>query len=231
MNTLQNLAVTVIGFCFVVMGVFILMKDKTGEDTLFAATIMLFFGAVGLVGLTGLLPDSLPKAQPDGSYLVSASRFRAGVFAFGGLAFLVAGIVIPLQMLLSGGLSLQSVIAALGAPFGLAILIVAGRQMFSGGPLCRLDISGIETFTGLKWRLAWRDISGITIGSAGTTRWLMFETLPHVPDPPGAIPALNRRFNMPPYALTTGISGVNFNALADLAGDLWENGRSPEPHA
>lgn len=231
MNFLKNLAVTVIGFGFVVMGAFILLKDQTGEDTLLAATIMLFFGAVGLVGLMGLLPASLPKTQPDGSYLVAASRFRAGVFAFGGLAFLVAGLVIPLQMTADGGVSLKVLIAALGAPFGLAVLIFAGRQMLSGGAICRLDASGIETFTGLKWRLAWRDISGIAIGSVGSNRWLMFETFPHVPDPPGAASALNRRFNMPPYALTPGTSGVNFNALADLAGDLWEAGRNPEAPA
>ena len=208
-----------------------LLKTYTYAGAISSGPWVLSILGIMLVGLMSLLPASLPKAQPDGSYLVSASRYRAGVFAFGGLAFLVAGVVIPLQMMAEGGVSPTALIAALGAPFGLAILIFAGRQMLSGGALCRLDASGIETFTGLKWRLAWRDISGIAIGSVGSNRWLMFETLPHVPDPPGAASALNRRFNMPPYALTTGTSGVDFNALTELAADLWEAGRNPEASA
>ncbi|MBK8199829.1 MAG: hypothetical protein IPK75_15875 [Acidobacteria bacterium] len=222
MNFLKDLAVTLIGFGFVVMGGFILLKDQTGEDTLLAGAVILFFGAVGLVGLIGLLPASLPKAQPDGRFIVNTSRLRAGVFAFGGLAFLVAGIVMPLHMMSTGGVSAKALIGALGVPFGLAVLVFAGRQMFTAGPLYILDADGIESCAGLRWRLAWRDISDIGLGSVGANRWLMFETFPHVPDPPGKVSALNRRFNMPPYALTTGLSGVNFNALAGLAGDLWE---------
>ena len=56
------------------------------------SNVILIFGAVGLVGLMDLLPTSQPKAQPDGRYLVTASRLRTLVFAFGGLAFAVAGV-------------------------------------------------------------------------------------------------------------------------------------------
>lgn len=229
MNFLKSLAVTLIGFGFVIMGAFILLKDQTGEDGLLGGTIILFFGVVGLVGLMELLPASLPKAQADGSYIVATSRLRAGVFALGGLAFVAAGIIMPLHMVSTGGLSLKALVGALGVPFGLVVLWFAGRQFLSGGPVCRLDADGIENCIGLKWRLAWRDISDIAVGSVGQNRWLMFETFPDVPDPPGNVTAINRRFNMPPYAITTGTSGVNFNAFTDLVGDLWEAHRGPEP--
>lgn len=227
MRMLKNLAVTLIGFGFVAMGIFILATDTTGEDTMLGSIVILFFGAVGLVGLMDLLPTSQPKAQPDGRYFVAASRLRTLVFAFGGLAFAVAGVVMPLSLYLSGEFSIKALIGALGLPFGLGVLWFALRQLGKSGPLYILDADGIESRTGLEWRLAWRDIAAVGVGAAGQNRWLMFETFPHVPDPPGAITSINRRFNMPPYALTSGTSGVNFDALADLVHALWSAQHPP----
>ncbi|MFN3911984.1 hypothetical protein [Hyphomonas sp.] len=221
MNRLSSLAVTLIGFGFTAMGLFLLFSAETDDDLLMAGVTTLFFAAVGLVGLMDLLPASVPRQQPGGRIVVGASRLRAGIFALGGLAFLVAGIVMPLRML-ETGFSIKLLLGALGAPFGLAVLIFGLRQVIAAGPLYILDETGIESRTGIKWRLAWADIRDISTGRVGPNAWLMFDTLPHVPDPPGRAARLNRRFNMPPYALAPGTSGVDFNALADVVFDLWE---------
>lgn len=221
MNRLKNLAVTLIGFGFVAMGIFLMFHAESEDDLLMAGVTTLFFAAVGLVGLMELLPASLPRKQADGRIIVAPSRVRAGIFAFGGLAFLVMGIVMPLRML-ETGFSIKLLLGALAAPFGLAVLVFAGRQMFKGGPMYILDETGIESRTGIKWRLAWTDIDQISLGRAGLSAWLMFETKPHVPDPPSRAARLNRRFNMPPYAIAPGASGVNFDALAEAVVDLWE---------
>jgi hypothetical protein len=226
MNRLKNLAVTLIGFSFVAMGIFLLFNAETEDDLLMAAVCTLFFAAVGLIGLLELLPASLPRKQADGRIIVTPSRFRAGLFAFGGLAFLVMGIVMPLRMSESG-FSIKLLLGALAAPFGLVVLVFAGRQMFAGGPMYILDESGIESRSRIKWRLAWTDIDQISLGRAGISAWLMFETKSHVPDPPSRAVRLNRRFNMPPYAIAPGTSGVNFDALADAVVTLWEAHRGP----
>lgn len=230
MNRLPSLAVTLIGFGFTAMGLFLLFTAETDDDLLMGGVTTLFFAAVGLVGLMDLLPAAAPRPQPDGRVIVRASRLRSGIFALGGLSFLVAGIVMPLRML-ETGFSIKLLLGALGAPFGLAVLVFALRQMIVAGPLYIMDETGIESRTGMKWRLAWADIRDISTGRVGANAWLMFDTLPHVPDPPGHAARLNRRFNMPPYALAPGTSGVDFNALADVIFDLWETHRASEAPA
>lgn len=116
MKRLQSLAVTLIGFGFTAMGLFLLFTSETGDDLLMGGVTTLFFAAVGLVGLIDLLPAALPRPQADGRLIVRAAR-------------------------------------------------------------------------------------------------------------------LNRRFNMPPYALAPGTSGVDFNALADSVFALWETHRAPEASA
>jgi hypothetical protein len=230
MSRLPSLAVTLIGFGFTAMGLFLLFNAETDDDLLMAGVTTLFFAAVGLVGLMDLLPAALPRPQADGRFIVRASRLRSGIFALGGLAFLVTGLVMALQMLQSG-VSINLLLGALGAPFGLLVLVFALRQLVAAGPLYILDQTGIESRSGMKWRLAWTDISDISTGRVGPNAWLMFDTMPHVPDPPGRAARLNRRFNMPPYAVAPGTSGVDFNALADVIFDLWETHRAPEASA
>lgn len=99
--------------------------------------------------------------------------------------------------------------------------------MIVSGSLYLLDDAGIESRTGIKWRLAWTDISEISMRRVGPNVWLMFDTRPDVPDPPGRAAGLNRRFKMPPYAIAPGTSGVNFEALANTIVYLWEAHRGP----
>jgi hypothetical protein len=226
MNRLRSLAVTLIGFAFTAMGLYLLFSAETDDDLLMAGVSTLFFAAVGLVGLMDLLPASVPRQQPDGRIIVSASRLRAGIFALGGLAFLVAGTAMPLQMLVTG-FSIKLLLGGLGAPFGLVVLVFALRQMIVAGPLYILDGTGIESRSGIKWRLAWTDITEISTGRVGPNVWLMFDTRPEVPDPPGFAARANRRLRMPPYAIAPGTSGVDFNSLADTIVGFWEAYRGP----
>ncbi len=221
MNVVKNLALTLVGFGLAAIGLMLVLRAETQDDVLMGSVTALFFSACGMVGLMDLLPTSLPQRQPDGRIIIVPSRLRAGVFAFGGLAFLVAGIFIPLRMV-GDGISIKLLLVALAAPFGLAALIFAGRQMFRSGPIYVMDETGIESRTGIKWRLRWTDISGISMGGAGPNMFLMLETRADVPDPPGAAARFNRRFNMPPYAIAQGTSGVNFGALAETVVNLWE---------
>lgn len=230
MKRLQSLAVTLIGFGFTAMGLFLLFTSETDDDLLMGGVTTLFFAAVGLVGLIDLLPAALPRPQADGRLIVRASRLRSGIFALGGLAFLVAGFMMALRMLGTGFL-IELVSGSLGAPFGLAVLVFTLRPMIVAGPLCILDETGIGSRAGMKWRLTWADIREISTGLVGPNAWLMFDTLSQVPDPPGRAARLNRRFNMSPYALAPGTSGVDFNALADAVFALWETDRAPEASA
>ena len=221
MNVVKNLALTLVGFGLAAIGLMLVLRAETQDDVLMGSVTALFFSACGMVGLMDLLPASLPQRQRDGRIIVVPSRLRAGVFAFGGLAFLAAGIFIPLRMV-GDGISIKLLLVALAAPFGLVAMIFAGRQMFRGGPIYVMDETGIESRTGIKWRLRWTDISGISMGGAGPKMFLMLETRADVPDPPGAAARFNRRFNMPPYAIAQGTSGVNFGALAETVVNLWE---------
>lgn len=226
MNRLRSLAVTLIGFVFTAMGLYLLFKAETQDDLVMAGATTLLFAAVALVGLMELMPSSLPRLQPDGRIIVARSRLRAGIFALGGLAFLVAGIVMPVRMMESG-VSIKLLLGALGAPFGLVVLIFAGRQMIVSGPLYILDDAGIESLAGIKWRLAWTDITEISMGRVGPNVWLMFDTRPEMSDPPGFAARFNRRFRMPPYAIAPGTSGVDFNSFADTIVEFWEAHRGP----
>lgn len=128
MNRLRSLAVTLIGFAFAAMGIFLLFKAETQDDVVLGGGVTLFFAPVVLIGLMELMPASLPRQQADGRIIVTPSRLRAGVFVIGGLAFLVAGIVMPMRMMESG-FSIKLLLGALAVPFGLIVLtpLRAGR--------------------------------------------------------------------------------------------------------
>lgn len=221
LNRLRSLATTLIGFAFAAGGAFLMLAAEDPGELVLGAVCFLFFGAAGLVGLAQLMPARLPAADSAGRIVVRASRMRALIFVFAGLAFIVAGGLMALAGL-TGGFTVMLAIGALGLPFGLAVALIMLRQAFRAEPLYILGPEGAESLTGIRWRLAWRDVARIGVGRAGANRWLMLETFAHVPDPEGWASGLNRRMRLPPYAITPGASGVDFDALAHCAQAFWE---------
>lgn len=230
MDRLTAFFVTLIGCLFTAGGAFILTRADTPDQIVMGWMITMFFGAGAMVGITELLPARMPRAGPDGRIIIGPSRLRASIFALAGLAFAFAGGVI-FQQGLAHGFTLKMAIGSLGVPFGLVTAIFSGRQALSPKPMYILDPQGAESLHGIKWRLAWEDIAGIGLAAVRNNRFLVFETRPDVPDPPGHLSSLNRRFGMPPYAISPGASGVAIEPLAEQVFAFWEarNGPSGPP--
>lgn len=221
LNRLKNLATALIGFAFAAGGVFLMLKADDQGELVLGAVCALFFGAAGLVGLAQLVPARLPDPDSAGRIVIRASRARALIFVFAGLAFAVAGGAMAAAGF-ADGFTLALGIGALGLPFGLAAAAFMLRQALRTAPLYILDPEGAESLTGIKWRLAWKDVARFGLARSGPNQWLMFETFAHVPDPEGLASGLNRRTGLPPYAITPGASGVEFDALANCALTFWE---------
>lgn len=226
MDRLTAFLVTLIGCLFTAGGAFILTRAATPDDIVMGWMITMFFGACAMVGITMLLPARMPKAGPDGRILIAPSRLRAAIFTLAGLAFAFAGGVI-FQQGLAHGFTLKMAIGSLGVPFGLVTAIFSGRQALSPKPMYILDPQGAESLHGIKWRLAWEDIAGIGFAAVRNNRFLVFETRPDVPDPPGHLSSLNRRFGLPPYAISPGASGIAIEPLAEQVFAFWEARKGP----
>ncbi len=230
MDRLTAFFVTLIGCLFTAGGAFILTRADTPDDIVVGWMVTMFFGACAMVGFTMLLPARMPNAGPDGRIVIAPSRLRAAIFALAGLAFAFAGGVI-VQQGLAHGFTLKMVIGSLGVPFGLVTAVFTGRQAFSPKPMYILDSDGAESLHGIKWRLAWEDIAGIGLAGVRDNRFLVFETRPDVPDPPGHLSSFNRRFGLPPYTISPGASGIAVEPLAEQVLAFWEarNGSSGHP--
>ena len=226
MSRIKSFALTLIGLAFVVTGGLIFAHSDSSEDRLMAIFVIVFFGGCALVGLSDLLPARMPAAGSDGRMVVRPSRVRAGLFAFAGIGFMLGGAFVLIEIL-NGGVTLEYAIGALALPFGVAVLLIMSKQAIAPETLYVLDSDGIASLQGLKWQLAWTDIAAIGVGGVQHTRWLVFETFAHVPDPPGKRTGLNRRFGMPPYAMTSGASGIAFEPLAETVFSLWEARMGP----
>ena len=220
MGKSKSLMVILIGLVFVALGSFLLARGETADDRAMGLFVVLFFGAGALIGISDLIPARLPPLI-DEVVVIRPSRVRAAIFVIGGLAFAIGGVMMAHEILVSG-VTLKLAIGALGLPFGLIVMAIAGRQMLSPRTLYEIDRDGVASLHGIKWSLAWSDISAIGIGSVRGNRWLVLETYEHVPDPVGRLSRLNRRFGMPPYAIAAGTSGVDFDALADQVYVLWQ---------
>lgn len=221
LSRLKNLAITLIGFAFAAGGVFLMFQADDRAELMLGVVCALFFGAGGLVGLSQLLPARLPKPDSAGRIVIRASRARALIFVFAGLAFAVAGGAMAATGL-AEGFTPGLVIGALGLPFGLLVAAFMLLQALRTAPLYILDPEGAESLTGIKWRLSWKDVARFGLARSGPNRWLMLETFAHVPGPEGFASGLNRRMGLPPYAITPGASGVDFDALANCALTFWE---------
>ncbi len=230
MDRLTAFFVALIGCLFTAGGAFILTRADTPDQIVMGWMITMFFGAGAMVGIAMLLPARMPKAGPDGRILIAPSRLRAAIFTLAGLAFAFAGGVI-FQQGLAHGFTFKMAIGSLGVPFGLVTAIFSGRQALSPKPMYILDPQGAESLLGIKWRLAWEDIAGIGLAAVRNNRFLVFETRPDVPDPPGHLSSLNRRFGLPPYAISPGASGIAIEPLAEQVFAFWEarNGPSGQP--
>lgn len=213
--------VTLISALFAAGGVFILTKANTPDDIVMGWMVTMFFGACAMVGVSMVLPARMPKAGPDGRIVIAPSGPRAVIFAIAGLAFAFAGGII-FQQGLAHGFTIKMAIGSLGVPFGLVVAAFSGRQALSPKPMYILDGAGAESLQGVKWHLSWEDIVGIGLASVRNNRFLVFETRPEIPDPPGYMSGLNRRFGLPPYAISPGTSGIAFEPLANKVFALWE---------
>jgi hypothetical protein len=226
MDRFTAILVTLISLAFTALGAFLLTRADTPDDIVMGWMVSMFFGACAMVGVTQILPARMPKAAADGRIIIAPSRLRAAIFALAGLAFAFAGGVI-FQQGLAHGFTAKMAIGSLGLPFGLACAIFSGRQVLSVKPMYILNPQGAESLRGVKWRLAWEDIAAIGLASIRNNKFLVFETRPDVPDPPGHLSSLNRRFGLPPYAISPGTSGIAFEPLADQVFALWEARNGP----
>lgn len=217
MKKLSSFALTLIGLVLTGLGVFLFVS---GGDTLLGLMCIAFFGSGTLISLMDLVAKQRPVLDPQGQVLIYPSRLRALLFALGGGAFVFAGVAILLGV---GDAPNWFVVAAAVAaiPFGLIASVFAGRQALVYGPLYTITTDMIEAHRGIKWRLNWQDVAGLSAQSLSGNAWIELDTFPYVADPPGWATSLNRRFGRPPYALVLGTSNMDFDAVCALVYEYW----------
>jgi len=190
----------------------VLVRGQNAGDRLMAALCIQLFGAGGLALLMELLLRPLPGPGADGRVLLMVPRLRAGAVAFGGLAFLIAGVVMALSPWWRG-LSWFVLLPGAAIPFGLAALGFALRQARVPGVFCHRDETGNTCRSAIGWTLRWRDLAKMRTNRMCNISWRELETFEYVPGQPVRAAKLSRRPRMPACAGTAGPSGVDADAL------------------
>lgn len=228
----KSVLLTLIGFAFVALGVFLLVRGDSADAALAWGAIA-FFGACAAVGLFELFPlRRRARLDREGALLVR--RMEPIALALAGIA-MGAGCFFLAPYAAAQGDVFMSYIAYFGALFFGGGSLLALVWTFIRPPMARIDASGVEVYGAFGWKLEWREIVAIQAASLGRDRgWFDFVTSHESPGvnehdaqdrdqdddwDDREQEVLNRR------TLSLAGTGLAFEDVSDIVDELWRRYR------
>lgn len=210
--------------CLVMIGVCIWAYpggDAEGRAVLPAMAIL--FAACAVVFGSLLLPKQPLNPEPDGSIIIPGQRLR----------YLILGLCLGTVALLAPFASAPARAIGWVNDFEIwfsTVLLAAGAvyllwASFAANVIWRMDLLGVESLYGVRWRLPWSAIASVEYIFVGGQPYLALRLAPCVEEPKIGLNRLARWLGVPPFALGAQGSSADFEDIANHAIRLWRQAR------